>query len=78
MQPTLHRPERRRRDLRGRVARVTYPMRHAVGQFIDRLPCNIIGHRWVEESRGGRRRGDKNKKMRFKCSRCNLHAGFTN
>ncbi len=73
----LYRPDRRRRDLRGRVARATYPVRHAVGEFIYALPCKFVGHRWVEASRSIRReRGHK--KIRFKCARCHMHAGFTN
>jgi len=52
-------------------------VRHAVGEFVEGLPCNVIGHRWVEESRAVRRaRGGK--KIRFKCARCHMHAGFTN
>jgi hypothetical protein len=77
MQPTLYpRVERRRRDLRGRVARATYPMRNAVGEFIDGLPCNVIGHRWVDVSRPAERARDR--KLRFRCSRCHMTAGFTN
>jgi hypothetical protein len=76
MPATLHFPERRRRDLRGRVARATYPVRYAVGGFIQGFPCNVIGHRWVEvRDARGRREG---RKMRFKCSRCSMTAGFTN
>jgi hypothetical protein len=76
MEFTLHRPERRRRDLRGRVARATYPVRHAVGELIDGLPCTFIGHRWVEASRSQIRvRGVR--KILFKCARCHMHAGFT-
>ena len=68
--------ERRRRDLRGRVARASYPVRYAVGEFVDGFPCNVIGHRWVEipDPRGRRER----KKIRFRCSRCAMTAGFTN
>ena len=77
MQATLHFPERRRRDLRGRIARATYPVRNAVGGFIDGMPCNVIGHKWVEACGRARRiLGDK--KMHFKCSRCAAIASFTN
>jgi hypothetical protein len=77
MQTPTHHPERRRRDLRGRLARATYPVRHAVGDFIYALPCAFVGHRWVEGSRSlYRERGRK--KIRFKCARCRMHAGFTN
>jgi len=77
MQATLHFPERRRRNLRGRIARATYPVRTAVGGFIDGMPCNVIGHKWVEA--GGRaRRIQGDKKMHFKCSRCATVATFTN
>ena len=68
--------ERRRRDLRGRVARATYPARSAVGELIEGLPCNVIGHRWVEVRDGQRRQAGM--KMRFKCSRCSTNGGFTN
>ncbi len=77
MEPSLHHPERRRRDLRGRLARATYPARHAVGEFLYALPCRVVGHRWVESSRSTRRERGR-KKIRFKCSRCRIHAGFTN
>jgi hypothetical protein len=41
------------------------------------MPCNVIGHRWVEVGgRARRMKGDK--KMRFKCSRCDEVAAFTN
>jgi hypothetical protein len=77
MEATLHFPERRRRDLRGRIRRATYPVRNAVGVFIDGMPCNVIGHKWVEAGGRARRlKGDK--KMHFKCSRCNEVAAFTN
>jgi len=73
---TLPFPERRRRDLRGRVARATYPVRYAVGELVDGFPCNVIGHRWVEiPDPHGRREG---RKIRFRCSRCSMTAGFTN
>jgi hypothetical protein len=68
--------ERRRRDLRGRVARATYPARSAVGEFIEGLPCNVIGHRWVEVPDPQRRQAGR--KMRFRCSRCFMTGGFTN
>ncbi len=69
-------PDRRRRDLRGRVARATYPVRSAVGGFFDAFPCNFIGHRWVELPDPRRRR--EGRKMRFRCSRCQMRGGFTN
>lgn len=69
-------PDRRRRDLRGRVARATYPVRYAVGGFIDSFPCNVIGHRWVELPDPRRRR--EGRRMRFRCARCQMRAGFTN
>ena len=76
MEPTLHLPERRRRDLRGRLARATYPVRHAVVEFVGGLPCNVIGHRWVEV-RPAVRRAAGGKSLRFNCSRCRMSAGFT-
>ena len=77
MQDTLVFHERRRRDLRGRIARATYPMRNAVGGFLDGMPCNVIGHKWVEVA-GRARRIQGDKRMHFKCSRCAAIAGFTN
>ena len=65
--------ERRRRDLRGRVARAAYPVRAAVGEFIEGLPCNVIGHHWVEVKDPLRRQAGR--KMRFKCSRCYMSGG---
>ena len=73
----LYRPDRRRRDLRGRLARATYPVRHAVGEFVYALPCKFVGHRWVEASRSNRRERGR-KRLRFRCVRCRMHAGFTN
>jgi hypothetical protein len=71
--------ERRRRHLAGRVARVTFPVRHSVGEFIEGFPCNVIGHHWVEIPRTQRRRRlDGDRKMHFKCSRCFLEGRFTN
>jgi len=52
-------------------------VRNAVGVFIDGMPCNVIGHKWVEAGGRARRlKGDK--KMHFKCSRCHEVASFTN
>jgi hypothetical protein len=76
MHATLPFPERRRRDLRGQVARATYPVRSAVGEFIGAFPCNVIGHRWIEVPDPRRRR--EGRKVRFTCSRCSMSAGFTN
>jgi len=76
MQPSLHLPNRTRRDLPGHLAGAT-PVRNAVGGFIHRLPCAFVGHRWVEASRSARRENGR-RKIRFKCSRCNMLAGFTN
>ena len=71
--------ERRRRDLTGRVARATFPVRFSAGELIHGFPCNVIGHHWVEIPRLLRRsRVNDDRKMRFKCSRCSLTAGFTN
>jgi hypothetical protein len=69
-------PERRRRDLHGRVARATYPARHAVGEFVDGFPCTFIGHRWVEVPDAMRRR--EGRRMLFRCRRCFMTATFTN
>ena len=71
--------ERRRRDLRGRLARVSYPLREAADDFIEGFPCNVIGHNWVEVPEILRRSARSDgKKMRFKCSRCYMTAGFRN
>jgi hypothetical protein len=68
--------DRRRHDLAGRVARATFPVRHAVDGMIDGFPCNVIGHHWVEIPRLPRRgRPDR---MHFRCSRCLVTATFTN
>jgi hypothetical protein len=69
--------ERRRRDLPGRFARATWPARHAIGSFVEGLPCNVIGHRWVEIPKSLRRSmfNDDGKRLRFKCSRCGMLAG---
>lgn len=68
--------ERRRHDLPGRLVRATWPARHAVSSFVEGLPCNVIGHRWVEVPRALRRtRHDDGRRLRFKCSRCGMHSG---
>lgn len=74
--------ERRRRDFRGRLARATWPAREALDGFLDDLgdlPCRVLGHRWREVPELLRRSSHSDgRKMRFKCSRCFLTAGFTN
>jgi hypothetical protein len=71
--------ERRRRDLRGRVARVAYPARHAVEELVEGFPCNLFGHHWVEVPQGLRRSArSTGERMRFRCSRCFLVGGFSN
>jgi hypothetical protein len=68
--------ERRRRDLAGRVARATFPVRYSVGAFIEGFPCNVIGHHWVEIPRLRRRSKENDgRRMRFECSRCFLTVG---
>ena len=68
--------ERRRRDLPGRLARATWPARQALGSFVEGLPCNVIGHKWVEIPKSLRRRKDDDgKRLRFKCSHCGMVAG---
>lgn len=67
--------ERRRRDLAGRFARATFPVRHSVGEFIEGLPCNVIGHRWVEIPQSFLRSKAAGHRMRFKCSRCSMSGG---
>ena len=69
-------PERRRRDLSGRLARAAWPTRQAIGGFVEGLPCNVIGHKWVEIPKALRRKQfeDANR-LRFKCSRCGVVAG---
>ena len=68
--------ERRRRDLPGRMARATWPARQAVGGFVEGLPCNVIGHRWIEIPKAQRLvMFSDGKRLRFKCTRCGLIAG---
>jgi hypothetical protein len=68
--------ERRRRDLPGRLARATWPARRALGTFVEGLPCNVIGHKWVEIPKSLRlTKYSDGRRMRFKCSRCNMIAG---
>jgi hypothetical protein len=68
--------ERRRRDLPGRLARATWPARQAIGSFVEGLPCNVIGHRWVEIPKALRRsKLSEGRHLRFKCSRCGMVAG---
>ena len=80
---TSHVPERRRRDVVGRIARATFParfvLRESVSDFIAGFPCNVIGHRWLEvPSSHLSARARTAHRMRFKCSRCFLTAGFSN
>ncbi len=64
-------PERRRRDLPGRLTRVTWPARQAIGGFVEGLPCNVIGHKWVEIPIAKRRQLFSDAKpLRFRCSHC--------
>ena len=71
--------DRRRHDLKGRIARATYPIRESFEDFLQGFPCNVIGHHFREVpsshlSARDRARG----RMRFKCTRCFLMGGFTN
>jgi hypothetical protein len=69
--------ERRRRNLPGRFARATYPAREAIGGFVRDLPCNVIGHHWIEIPRAERRVIYRDpRRMRFKCSRCRAVTGY--
>ena len=71
--------ERRRRNLAGRLARVTYPVRCATAGAIEGFPCNVIGHHWVEVPRILRRSArSSGERMRFRCSRCSQVGGFSN
>lgn len=79
-----HRPqgparERRRQDLRGRLARATFPLRQALDRVLDGFPCNVplLGHDWVEippSLRSARARAEG--RLEFACSRCSTRAGF--
>jgi hypothetical protein len=76
-------PDRRRHDIAGRVARATYPIRtgllESFNDLSQELPCRLLGHHWVEVPEVLRRSAKSDgRKMRFKCSRCYLTAGFTN
>jgi hypothetical protein len=64
--------ERRRRDLPGRVARATWPARRALGDFVEGLPCTVIGHKWVEIPKAQRRAYSDPNRLRFRCSRCRM------
>lgn len=66
--------ERRKRDLAGRIARATFPVRRSVGEFIGGLPCNVIGHHWVDIPQW-RSRVNAGHRMRFRCSRCSMRGG---
>lgn len=83
MMEVAHRQqERRRRDMRGRVARVMFPIRSSFDEFMANSPtllCRIIGHHdvevpWANLSRADRQAG----RIRFRCTRCYTTAGFTN
>jgi hypothetical protein len=67
--------ERRGQDLPGRLARATYPARRAIGEFVQGLPCNVIGHKWVEIPKAERRAYGDPRRMRFRCSRCEMITG---
>lgn len=79
MNPAAAVRDRRRHDLAGRVARATYPDREAAAGAMESLPCRLLGHRWVEVPESLRRSARSDgAKMRFRCSRCSLVAGFSN
>jgi hypothetical protein len=66
-------PERRRRDLPGRVSRATWPARQAIGGFVEGLPCTVIGHKWVEIPIAKRRSQFSDPRLvRFRCPRCGM------
>jgi hypothetical protein len=70
--------DRRKRDVRGRLARATWPARQAVDSFLEDFPCNMIGHHWVEVPEVLRRSSrNDGKRLRFKCSRCYMTGGFS-
>lgn len=79
MTPTT---ERRRRDLAGRVARATFPIRSGIDELLDGLgdlSCRIIGHAWKEVPASHlSARAREAHRMRFRCSRCHLMGGFSN
>ena len=71
--------DRRRRDIRGRVARATWPARQAFDDLVQDLPCRWLGHHWVEVPQSLRRsQHSDGRKMRFRCSRCFMTGGFSN
>ena len=80
--PEQQQQERRRRDLRGRMARAAFPVKESVDEFLDGLgdlPCRVLGHRWVEVPASHlSRRAREAHRMRFRCSRCFLMGGFSN
>lgn len=78
MTSTMPDHDRRRRDLASMIARATWPLRYSVSEFIDDLPCNVIGHKWVEIPGSlltARERASK--RLRFSCARCFLRGGFS-
>lgn len=76
---STHVQDRRRHDLRGRIARATFPVRYSFGEFIEGLPCNLIGHHFKEVPQSHLSARDRARgRMRFRCTRCFLMAGFTN
>jgi hypothetical protein len=71
--------ERRRRDLAGRITRATFPVRQSIGALVAGFPCNVIGHHWVEIPRARWRSSTSgDRRMHFRCSRCQRTGEFTN
>jgi hypothetical protein len=61
------------------MARATYPAREALAGAMEDLPCRVLGHAWVEVPESLRRSAKSDgAKMRFRCRRCSLVAGFSN
>lgn len=74
--------DRRRRDLAGRVARATYPMRAALGHSehpVGGFLCSVLGHTTAREvpyslrSRHARAEG----LVEYACPRCGGRLGTT-
>jgi hypothetical protein len=67
---------RRSRGLGGRVARLTWPVRmraKALSANLGDVPCQILGHKWVEIPELLRRSATSDgKRMRLRCARCYL------
>jgi len=73
--------ERRRRDVRGRIARLTWPLRNGALDFAEHFPCNVWGHRWTEIPPSQLTQRERvSRLLYFRCGRtgCPIRSAFTN